>query len=65
MLEDDAYPEAELFEVLDHILHQRRKRLQEVQQALYFKLYHPERLLGYLNPEPERIVEVEDRIRRI
>ena len=57
LMEDDAYPESDLFEVLANVLHSRVSRVPEFRSALFFKLYHPERLQGYFNPEPTRIVE--------
>ncbi|XP_044512946.1 post-GPI attachment to proteins factor 4 [Gracilinanus agilis] len=54
MVEDDAVPEAEIFQVLRHVLEMRQPRLRN---ALYLKLYHPERLQHYFNPEPMRILE--------
>lgn len=57
VVEDDAYPEPDIFGVLDDVVHSRSRRVAEFRSALFFKLYHPERLLGYLNPEPTRILE--------
>lgn len=56
MVEDDALPEEQIFPVLEHLL---RARLSEphLRDALYLKLYHPERLQHYINPEPMRILE--------
>ncbi|KAF7483998.1 transmembrane protein 246 [Marmota monax] len=56
MVEDDAVPEEQIFPVLEHLL---RARFSEphLQDALYLKLYHPERLQNYINPEPMRILE--------
>ncbi|XP_001374697.2 post-GPI attachment to proteins factor 4 [Monodelphis domestica] len=54
MVEDDAVPEEEIFSVLRHVLERRKPRLRN---ALYLKLYHPERLQHYFNPEPMRILE--------
>lgn len=56
MVEDDAVPEEQIFPVLEHLL---RARLAEprLRDALYLKLYHPERLQRYVNPEPMRILE--------
>ncbi|XP_069770294.1 post-GPI attachment to proteins factor 4 [Narcine bancroftii] len=53
MLEDDALPSSDFFPVLQDILERRLKG----QDPLYVKLYHPERLQGYLHPEPARILE--------
>ncbi|XP_020646806.3 GPI-N-acetylgalactosamine transferase PGAP4 [Pogona vitticeps] len=56
LVEDDAVPEEEIFPVLHHLL-QRRFSKPHLQNALYVKLYHPERLQRYINPEPMRILE--------
>lgn len=52
VLEDDALPRQDFFKVVKDLL-SRRFAL----QTLYIKLYHPERLQRYLNPEPYRILE--------
>lgn len=52
VLEDDALPKQDFFEVVKDLL-SRRFAL----QTLYIKLYHPERLQRYWNPEPYRILE--------
>lgn len=52
VLEDDALPRQDFFLVVKHLL-SRRFAL----QTLYVKLYHPERLQRYWNPEPYRILE--------
>lgn len=56
LVEDDALPEEDLFAVLRDLL-ERRLAAPRARDALYVKLYHPERLQGYLNPEPMRILE--------
>ncbi|XP_010217650.1 PREDICTED: transmembrane protein 246 [Tinamus guttatus] len=56
IVEDDAVPEEEIFPVLQHLLLARFSK-PYLRDALYFKLYHPERLQRYLNPEPMRILE--------
>ncbi|XP_042309810.1 post-GPI attachment to proteins factor 4 [Sceloporus undulatus] len=56
LVEDDAIPEEEIFPVLHHLL-RRRFSKPHLQDALYVKFYHPERLQHYLNPEPMRILE--------
>ncbi|XP_062892937.1 transmembrane protein 246 [Mobula hypostoma] len=53
LAEDDALPRPDLFPVLGDVL---GRRLQG-RQPLYVKLYHPERLQGYLHPEPARLLE--------
>lgn len=52
VLEDDALPRPDFFAVIQDLL-SRRFAL----QTLYIKLYHPERLQRYWNPEPFRILE--------
>ncbi|KAM8879839.1 post-GPI attachment to proteins factor 4 isoform 1-T2 [Spinachia spinachia] len=52
VLEDDALPKEDFFQVVRHLL-SRRFSL----DTLYVKLYHPERLQRYWNPEPYRILE--------
>ncbi|XP_029959404.1 post-GPI attachment to proteins factor 4 [Salarias fasciatus] len=52
VLEDDALPRPDFFLVVKHLL-SRRFAL----QTLYIKLYHPERLQRYWNPEPYRLLE--------
>ncbi|XP_054843522.1 post-GPI attachment to proteins factor 4 [Eublepharis macularius] len=56
LVEDDAVPEEEIFPVLHHLLQMRFSKT-HLQGALYVKLYHPERLQHYINPEPMRILE--------
>lgn len=52
VLEDDALPTHDFFAVIQDLL-SRRFSL----RTLYVKLYHPERLQRYWNPEPYRILE--------
>lgn len=52
VLEDDALPRRDFFAVIKDLL-SRKFAL----QTLYIKLYHPERLQRYWNPEPYRILE--------
>ncbi|XP_007570570.1 post-GPI attachment to proteins factor 4 [Poecilia formosa] len=52
LLEDDALPGEDFFTVVKDLL-SRRFAL----HTLYIKLYHPERLQRYWNPEPYRILE--------
>uniref|UniRef100_A0A3Q3XE20 Uncharacterized protein n=1 Tax=Mola mola TaxID=94237 RepID=A0A3Q3XE20_MOLML len=52
VLEDDALPRPDFFSVVKDLL-SRRFAL----HTLYIKLYHPERLQRYWNPEPYRILE--------
>ncbi|XP_030423139.1 transmembrane protein 246 [Gopherus evgoodei] len=56
LVEDDAVPEEEIFPVLQHLLLERLSK-PHLKDALYLKLYHPERLQHYINPEPMRILE--------
>ncbi|XP_036593499.1 post-GPI attachment to proteins factor 4 [Trichosurus vulpecula] len=56
MVEDDAVPEEQIFSVLRHLLETRLSE-PHLRNALYLKLYHPERLQCYFNPEPMRILE--------
>ncbi|KAK7119269.1 hypothetical protein R3I94_021197 [Phoxinus phoxinus] len=52
VLEDDALPMTDFFPLIKNLL-SRRFAL----NTLYVKLYHPERLQRYWNPEPYRILE--------
>ncbi|TDH15588.1 hypothetical protein EPR50_G00010330 [Perca flavescens] len=52
VLEDDALPKPDFFSVVKELLSRRFAR-----HTLYVKLYHPERLQRYWNPEPYRILE--------
>lgn len=52
VLEDDALPTPDFFSVVRHLLSRRFAR-----RSLYVKLYHPERLQRYWNPEPYRLLE--------
>ncbi|KAL0180975.1 hypothetical protein M9458_023381, partial [Cirrhinus mrigala] len=52
VLEDDALPLTDFFPAVKNLL-SRRFAL----DTLYIKLYHPERLQRYWNPEPYRILE--------
>ncbi|KPP62162.1 hypothetical protein Z043_119667 [Scleropages formosus] len=52
VLEDDALPSADFFPVIYNLLSRRFSS-----RSLYVKLYHPERLQRYWNPEPYRILE--------
>ncbi|XP_069471100.1 post-GPI attachment to proteins factor 4 [Ambystoma mexicanum] len=56
LVEDDAVPEVEIFQVLNQLLLVRFPDI-PLGGALYFKLFHPERLQRYVNPEPMRILE--------
>ncbi|XP_003972260.2 post-GPI attachment to proteins factor 4 [Takifugu rubripes] len=52
VLEDDALPTPDFFSVVTNLLSRRFARY-----TLYVKLYHPERLQRYWNPEPYRLLE--------
>lgn len=52
VLEDDALPSPDFFHVVDNLLSRSF-----IRRSLYVKLYHPERLQRYWNPEPYRILE--------
>ncbi|XP_051528015.1 post-GPI attachment to proteins factor 4-like [Myxocyprinus asiaticus] len=52
VLEDDALPGTDFFPLIKNLL-SRKFAL----NTLYVKLYHPERLQRYWNPEPYRILE--------
>lgn len=52
VLEDDALPREDFFPIVKNLLSR-----QFALHTLYVKLYHPERLQRYWNPEPYRILE--------
>ncbi|XP_034045161.1 transmembrane protein 246 [Thalassophryne amazonica] len=52
VLEDDAVPRHGFFAVVNNLLSRQFAR-----HTLYIKLFHPERLQRYWNPEPYRILE--------
>lgn len=52
VLEDDALPRPDFFAVIHDLLSRSF-----TQNTLYVKLFHPERLQRYWNPEPYRIME--------
>lgn len=54
LVEDDALPRTDLLIVLDYLLTKNK----ETMNATYIKFYHPERLLGYISFEFERIPEL-------
>ncbi|XP_075073396.1 GPI-N-acetylgalactosamine transferase PGAP4 [Mixophyes fleayi] len=56
LIEDDAVPLAEIFSAFFHLVHVRFPQ-DPLGGGLYTKFYHPERLQGYVNPEPMRIME--------
>ncbi|XP_075437709.1 GPI-N-acetylgalactosamine transferase PGAP4 isoform X2 [Ascaphus truei] len=56
LAEDDAVPQVDFFRAFFELVRVRFPH-KPLGGALYAKLYHPERLQGYLNPEPMRILE--------
>lgn len=56
LVEDDAVPLKDLFSTFFHLVQVRFPR-EPLGGGLYAKLFHPERLQGYINPEPMRIME--------
>ena len=66
IVEDDAVPHEDFFTVLNHVINEhleyrtRQGNYEKVnnETLLYVKLYHPERLLGYINLEPDRLTEL-------
>ncbi|XP_065569418.1 post-GPI attachment to proteins factor 4-like [Artemia franciscana] len=51
-LQDDALPKPGLFDYINYLM-----MSSHVKKALYVKLYHPERLQNYFQPEPARWLE--------
>lgn len=66
LVEDDAYPLDSLFPVLDHTIkfrfnftYARGELVKSSERLAFIKLYHPERILNYLNGyEPDRLTEL-------
>lgn len=61
LVEDDALPHRDLFSVIASklsILSSKRTDSGYLEDVLFLKLYHPERLLGYISLEWERIPEL-------
>lgn len=60
LVEDDALPLPDLFPVIDRLIFSNFDSIDasSSNSVLYFKLYHPERLLGYISLEFERIPEL-------
>lgn len=56
LVEDDAVPLRDIFTAFLHLVQVRFPK-EPLGGGLYTKLYHPERLQGYMNPEPMRILE--------
>ncbi|KAK7109220.1 post-GPI attachment to proteins factor 4-like [Littorina saxatilis] len=57
LVEDDAVAHPHLFHVLEHVLREVVEP-RDARPVAYLKLYHPQRLLGYISPEVERLVEL-------
>lgn len=61
LVEDDAFPHPQLFQILYYLLDIRKSGLDlhaSTSDALFYKLYHPERLLGFWSLEPECISQL-------
>ena len=65
IVEDDAIPHDDFFTIVNHVVEEhleyrtRQGNYEKVDETvLYVKLYHPERLLGYINLEPDRLTEL-------
>lgn len=60
LVEDDAVPLPDLFPVIDQLIFSNFENagISSSSNVTYFKLYHPERLLGYISLEFERIPEL-------
>ena len=59
LVEDDAIPLPDLFPVLDYLVLSSSKTIgSSLHNVTFFKLYHPERLLGFISLEVERIPEL-------
>lgn len=64
LLEDDAFPNTNLFSVLTHVLYSHLENrhvhflTKKKKNVGYVKLYHPRRLQGFISLEPERLPEL-------
>ncbi|XP_071091181.1 post-GPI attachment to proteins factor 4-like [Haliotis cracherodii] len=59
MIEDDSYPHNDLFIVLEKVLkYDKQKQNRKTNNVTFIKFYHPERLLGYISLEMERLPEL-------
>ncbi|XP_060068279.1 post-GPI attachment to proteins factor 4-like [Ylistrum balloti] len=63
LVEDDALPHEDLLPVLDRVISNvfdktKSDHIHHQKNVTYIKFYHPERLLGYISLEPERIPEL-------
>ncbi|EDO49277.1 predicted protein [Nematostella vectensis] len=64
-LEDDALPNEDFFVVLNHVIHNhldykisKGEKTMNMDNITYVKLYHPERLQGFISLESERLPEL-------
>ncbi|XP_046572563.1 post-GPI attachment to proteins factor 4-like [Haliotis rubra] len=57
MIEDDSYPHKDLFLVLEKVISYPEEN-QKTNNVTFIKFYHPERLLGYLSLQLERLPEM-------
>ncbi|KAK3094554.1 hypothetical protein FSP39_003327 [Pinctada imbricata] len=62
LVEDDALPHDDVISVVEYILQNYIKSnfgsVTRKQEVAYFKFYHPDRLLGYISLEAERLPEL-------
>lgn len=65
LVEDDALPTDDVFQVLDHVIHmhvengrERGDIVRRSEKLAYVKFYHPERLLNFISFERERLSEL-------
>lgn len=71
LVEDDSLPEDDLFSVLNTVVSKdspfhtshyepssKFDKQYKAQDAIFIKLYHPDRLLGYISLEPDRLTEL-------
>lgn len=65
LIEDDALPNEDFYTVLEHLIKTRLDNhyvagslVPNPNPGLYVKLYHPERLLGFISLEPDRIPQL-------
>ena len=60
VMEDDALPHHNLFPVLQHTLTRQRwmENKYDGISTIFYKLYHPDRLLTFISIEPERLPEL-------
>lgn len=64
LMEDDAYPNDEMFPVLEYSIHNifeekfSESDMHQRRNIAYLKLYHPPRLLGFIDTEVSRLFEL-------